>query len=513
MAHFNDRVQVRVIQPGSSPSARGHGYAGAYAGILAQYSQPLAAASHSDVAPEIDVSTMMDMSHHDATPAIKKDKLISNWHIKKDGMIYQGVEHSSVVVKIEGNVVTTASGNRYVLTNRDPRIKEVMTRIQVAYTHVPMYSSANPLSYPSNLFLLAAEKLCYGELVAKCDNILSNLAEISGRVDLTSTSPISLVSKCTSSRPRDLGLANRPRASARISFSLIVVEHPTRHAIGSRRYALVHEIDDHGWWLPGGGIDDGEDCIQGGARECAEEAGITSFSGPLRLLRVEVTPGRLRWILHGIAASEVLKSTSDKDSQGAVWATTADVLSIQQRNIPQPYLRGPEPAIWFAFLDSERAQSFSFDSIELYTEKGARNRFGRAAYETILEVKIAIRLGTSYICASGAGTLPKISAKDNDILEAVATNLFWRVTHTEDEPTGILGIQAIQRQDGSGNFTVIYFFDCGEGIELQEGFDMTSPDAFIDHFEKKLLLRAHEHGVILPTRVVVHNESDPDTFC
>ena len=65
-----------------------------------------------------------------------------------------------------------------------------------------------------------------------------------------------------------------------ITFSLLVIEHPLNNTEREKRFCLVHEIDDRcellfclrsvetmqcmtnlckrrGWWLPGGGVDDG----------------------------------------------------------------------------------------------------------------------------------------------------------------------------------------------------------------------------------------------------------------
>jgi len=510
MAHFNERVQVREIRRGPGRS-EGSWYVGAWADVVAQYSEPLAGVEHTDVSPTIDTAHLLDMSHHDPTPTMKKDRLISNWHIKTDGMVYQGSEHCSVVVRIEGNVVTTISGSRYVLTNRDPRIKEVMESIRKAYIRAPEYSSSNPLEKQIIPFLFAAEKLVYGELSNKRGNILTNLAEISGRVDFESTDPVSLVTTCFSPQPRDIGFEAPP--SARISFALVVVEHPSRDCAGSRRFALVHEIDDRGWWLPGGGIDDGEDCIVGGTRECHEEAGVSAFAGPLRLLRVEITRGRLRWILHGVAASNELKTTSDDDSQGAIWATAAETRQLEQSGAPNPYLRGPEPEMWFDFVDSQRGRSFSFDAVELLTQPGAHIMYGRAAYNTALEVKIAIRSGTKYASASGPYTLPKNTASDGDRLEDIGSELLRLVVGAEMQPTGVLGIQAIQRRDGSGKFAVIYYFDCGDtAVNLRGGFEWLPVNFFVDYFEKKVLQRAIDGETMMPRSVIVHDEHEPITL-
>ena len=51
--------------------------------------------------------------------------------------------------------------------------------------------------------------------------------------------------------PSDMLLAAVPGAAVypTVAFSLVVVQHPV-----DGTYCLVHEKDNRGWWLPGGGI-------------------------------------------------------------------------------------------------------------------------------------------------------------------------------------------------------------------------------------------------------------------
>lgn len=67
-------------------------------------------------------------------------------------------------------------------------------------------------------------------------------------------------------------------------FGLVVVRHPE-----TKKYLLVHETGNRGWWLPGGRVEPGESFEVGAVRECKEEAGVdVELKG---VLRVEFTPG------------------------------------------------------------------------------------------------------------------------------------------------------------------------------------------------------------------------------
>lgn len=190
MAHFNPRVQVRELQAGSIGTTRG--YPGAYGEVIRQYSASLAAASYEEASPPIDANAV-DFSQHRAGATggarrnneeerrqPRRDVLVSNWYFKSDGTIYQGAEHTSPIVAAQGNVVTTRSGSRYVLQNRDPHIKEAMNHIFAAYqtSSIHPYRSTEPLHPTMIPFLIAAEMLVYGELKPYAHEVKARLIRL-----------------------------------------------------------------------------------------------------------------------------------------------------------------------------------------------------------------------------------------------------------------------------------------------------------------------------------------------
>ena len=52
-------------------------------------------------------------------------------------------------------------------------------------------------------------------------------------------------------------------------FSLMIVRNPK-----TGKYVAVHETDNRGWWIPGGGVEAGETFRQAAHREAIEEAGL-----------------------------------------------------------------------------------------------------------------------------------------------------------------------------------------------------------------------------------------------
>ena len=208
MAHFNDRVQVREVDPGSlqdgSVGQRTHNYPGARADVLREYSAPLANASYERESPPLENPVTVDFQAQNCgnggffnAAVRRRDELIPNWHIKRDGMVYQGEQHTSVVAEIYGNAVITASGSRYRLTNRDPRIKDTMNHILDAYRNSPTYRSEEPLRRDTLDFLFAAEMLVYGDFRPYADEVEARLIRLAKSeatmVSVEDVSPIDLV--------------------------------------------------------------------------------------------------------------------------------------------------------------------------------------------------------------------------------------------------------------------------------------------------------------------------------
>jgi len=164
--------------------------------------------------------------------------------------------------------------------------------------------------------------------------------------------------------PRPTGRAlgrERPQGSQQmVSFSLTVIEHESNFefddpapAKESFNFVLVHEKEDRGWWLPGGGVDAGQTLSEAAIREAAEEAGChILLTG---VLRIEIGSGRLRVLWHAkpVDASVPLKSVPDKESRGAAWATFAHTMKVCRREAPDVehcWLRGLEPLQFFGYL-------------------------------------------------------------------------------------------------------------------------------------------------------------------
>ena len=149
-------------------------------------------------------------------------------------------------------------------------------------------------------------------------------------------------------------------------FSLAVVERQMKDTV--KEFVLVHEKDDRGWWLPGGGVDFNQTLDEGCTREAMEEAGVdVRITG---VLRIEVSQyGRMRVIYHAEAkdAHVPLKGHPggmpgpDKESKGATWSTANDVKQMSKRKKSVKaimkfgeedlHLRGPEPLYWYKYLD------------------------------------------------------------------------------------------------------------------------------------------------------------------
>ena len=154
----------------------------------------------------------------------------------------------------------------------------------------------------------------------------------------------------------------------------------------------------------------GETAAEGGVREAREEAGVCSFIGEMRLLRVEQTESRFRWILHAQAATDALKTETDNESKGARWVTLHECEAIDtglMEGVENCYLRGDEPLKWFEYVARGRPSFALSEFVQATTQKGATVFRGRATYKTSSEGRIAVMRKSSGLIAAfhHSGTL------------------------------------------------------------------------------------------------------------
>lgn len=122
------------------------------------------------------------------------------------------------------------------------------------------------------------------------------------------------------------------------SFALVVCQHPE-----TKKFLMVQEFANIGYWLPGGKVDAGEDPKDAAIRETLEEAGIhIRLVGLIRMEHI-VRNGYLRLRFVFLAEPKVLsqlpKSIPDYESVGAVWCDYHELSDIP--------LRGNEPIHYF----------------------------------------------------------------------------------------------------------------------------------------------------------------------
>ncbi|KAJ3102249.1 hypothetical protein HDU97_000685 [Phlyctochytrium planicorne] len=140
----------------------------------------------------------------------------------------------------------------------------------------------------------------------------------------------------------DEGSPRPPKRVRQPVFALVIVRR-----LSDGKFLMVDEVARQGWWLPGGGVDMGEDLVKAAERETFEEAGVKiTVKGVLRL---EYTPSqhgfRMRVIFYAepIDENQRPKTIPDVESAGACWVGLDQLGDHIQ-------LRGKEPAIWFPYV-------------------------------------------------------------------------------------------------------------------------------------------------------------------
>jgi ADP-ribose pyrophosphatase YjhB (NUDIX family) len=96
------------------------------------------------------------------------------------------------------------------------------------------------------------------------------------------------------------------------------------------RVLLVHDPDSATWWLPGGGVDFGEDPARAAVRELAEETGLDGELTDLLSVRSAVEPDphdavvrrhNIRVIYAARVIGGRLRSEPDGSTDAAAWFT------------------------------------------------------------------------------------------------------------------------------------------------------------------------------------------------
>lgn len=130
-------------------------------------------------------------------------------------------------------------------------------------------------------------------------------------------------------------------------FSLVVVRDD------DDRYLLVEELARGGgaaWYLPAGGVKEGEDILTAAIRETREEAGleveIVGILGGDQVLNLDGLTTRIRLVFLGRAIGGQLKSQADDESLRAGWFHLDEIDTLP--------LRHPEVKDWIRAAEQVR---------------------------------------------------------------------------------------------------------------------------------------------------------------
>ena len=131
-------------------------------------------------------------------------------------------------------------------------------------------------------------------------------------------------------------------------FALVIVQHPK-----TKKFLIVEEACDQGYWLPGGRVDPGETFQEAAIRETIEEAGCkVKLTG---IIRMEYSPyadggARQRIIFYGVPEDEnaPVKTIPDYESVRAVWVSFPEMQQMVKSK--KMKLRGPEPMQFYSYI-------------------------------------------------------------------------------------------------------------------------------------------------------------------
>ena len=157
-------------------------------------------------------------------------------------------------------------------------------------------------------------------------------------------------------------------------FSLVVVRDDDR-------YLLVEELERGGgtaWYLPAGGVKEGEDILTAAIRETREEAGlaveILGILGGDQVLAQDGLTTRIRLVFLGKATGGQLKLQADDESLRAAWFRLTEIDTLP--------LRHPEVKDWIHAAERLRdcpVPIFTCYTPDMLRQMASKDRFSTGA--------------------------------------------------------------------------------------------------------------------------------------
>eukprot|EP00195_Chlamydomonas_chlamydogama_P012463 CAMPEP_0202914146 /NCGR_PEP_ID=MMETSP1392-20130828/62375_1 /ASSEMBLY_ACC=CAM_ASM_000868 /TAXON_ID=225041 /ORGANISM="Chlamydomonas chlamydogama, Strain SAG 11-48b" /LENGTH=371 /DNA_ID=CAMNT_0049605681 /DNA_START=239 /DNA_END=1354 /DNA_ORIENTATION=+ len=137
-----------------------------------------------------------------------------------------------------------------------------------------------------------------------------------------------------------------PFEEDRTGLIAVVVVHRQQ----DNKFLMVQEFAQQGFWVPGGGLDEGESLRQGALRECMEEAGIEVELRGVLQVEYDMTRGPRGWrsiTFYAVPkeSNPAVKTVPDFESAGACWVDVSKLSTIPLRS-------KAIPLTWFPRLAS-----------------------------------------------------------------------------------------------------------------------------------------------------------------